>query len=44
MGTYQLPFIFGKGLSEASLKSSWNFFKNSLRENIIIYDQRYKLP
>ena len=31
--------IFGKGLSEASLKCSQNFFKNSLRENISIYDQ-----
>ena len=44
MGTYQLRFIFGIGLSEASLKCTQNFFKNSLRENISIYDQRYKLP
>ena len=44
MGTYQLQFIFGKGLSEASLKRSQNFFKNSIIENISIYDQRYKLP
>ena len=44
MGTYQLRVIFGIGLSEASLKSTQNFFKNGLRENISIYDQRYKLP
>ena len=44
MGTYQLRFIFRIGLAEASLKSTWNVFKNSLRENISIYDQRYKLP
>ena len=44
MGTYQLRFIFGIGLSEASLKCTRNFFKNSLQENIGIYDQRYKLP
>ena len=36
MGTYQLQFIFGKSLSEASLKCNQNFFKNSLRENISI--------
>ena len=44
MGTYQVWFIFEIGLSEASLKCDRNFFKNSLRENIIIYDHRYKLP
>ena len=33
MGTYQLRFIFGIVLSEASLKCTRNFFKNSLREN-----------
>ena len=44
MGSYQLQFIFGKGLSEASKKCTQNFFKNMLRENISIYDQRYKLP
>ena len=44
MGTYQLRFILGKGLFEASFKCTRNFFKNSLRENISIYDQRYKLP
>ena len=42
--TYQLQFIFWKGLSEAPLKWTRNFFKNSLRENISIYDQWYKLP
>ena len=45
MGTYQLRFIFGIDLSEAPLlKCTRNFFKNSLRENITIYDQRHKLP
>ena len=44
MGTYQMRFIFGKGLSEASLKCTRNFFEKSLRENIRIYDQRYKPP
>ena len=33
MGTYQLWFIFGIGLSEASLKCTRNFFRYSLREN-----------
>ena len=44
MGTYQLRFIFGIGLSEALLKCTQHFLKNSLRENISIKDQRYKLP
>ena len=44
MGTYQLRFIFGKDLSEASLKCIRNFFKNGLQEKISIHDQRYKLP
>ena len=44
MGTFQLRFMFGIGSSEASLKCTQNFFKNSLQDNISIYDQRYKLP
>ena len=44
MGAYQLRFSFGIGLSEDSLKCIRNFFKNSLQENISIYDQRLKLP
>ena len=44
MGTYQLWFNFGKGLYEAPLKYTRIFCKISLRENISIYDQRYKLP
>ena len=39
MGICQLRFIFGIGLSEASLKCTLNFFKNSLRENISIYEE-----
>ena len=44
MGTSELRFIFGQDLSEASLKYARNFFKNSLRDNMSIFDQRYKPP
>ena len=44
MGTSELRFIFGQDLSEASWKCAGNFFKNSLRENMSILDQRYKPP
>ena len=44
MGTSVLQFIFGQDLSEASWKWAQKVFKNSLRENISILDQRYKLP
>ena len=44
MGTSELGFIFGQGLSEASWKCARNFSKSRLRENRSIVDQRYNLP
>ena len=41
MGTYQLWYIFRKGLCEAKWKWAQNLCKNSMRENMSIKEHRH---